>query len=115
MWTRKKIGQILDDYETIREKVSFDRDEITHALISIINDYKNNIYKPEVKEIYINISKDIINKEINLFIKFQKKLILNNELIIDIYKYLINLIIFFLFINIFNNIANFFFSIINNR
>ena len=51
---------------------------------------QKNIDKPKEKELYININKDIINKEIDLFIKYHKKLILNNELIIDIYKYLTN-------------------------
>ena len=86
----KTLDKILDEYETIREKVRFDWNEITDTLIPIINDYKKNIDKPEAKDIYINIIKDIINKEIDLFIKYQKKLILNNEIIIDIYKYLTN-------------------------
>ena len=51
----------------------------------IIDDYKK--IQINLKELYININKDIINKEIDLFIKYHKKLILNNELIIDINKY----------------------------
>ena len=86
----KTLDKILNDYEAIMKKVSFDWNEITDTLMPIIDDYKKNIDKPEAKDAYINISKDIINKEINVFIKYQKKLILDNEIIIDIYKHLTN-------------------------
>lgn len=86
----KTLDKILNDYEAIMKKVSFDWNEITDTLMPIIDDYKKNIDKPEAKDAYINISKDIINKEINVYIKYQKKLILDNEIIIDIYKHLTN-------------------------
>ena len=86
----KTLKDISDGCEKIIKKVKFDFREITQLLIPIIDDYKKNKDKPGASEIYIKVSRDIIDKEINIFIKYEKMVILYNELIFDIKKNLSN-------------------------
>ena len=72
------------------EKVQFDFRENPRILSAIIDDYKENKDKPGVSDIYIKVSKDIIDKEIDIFIKFHKMLISYDEFIFDIKQNLLN-------------------------
>ena len=85
-----KLKEISDGCENIMEKVKYDFKEITEILLPIIDDYKDNKDKPGASDIYLKISRDIIDKEINIFIKYNKMLILYNEFIFDIIKNLPN-------------------------
>ena len=86
----KTLNEILDDYINMNKQLDLDFDEMTDILIPIIDDYKKNVDKPGAKELYLNISKDLIDKKVSVYIKNHKKLILYNELILDIYNYLTN-------------------------
>ena len=86
----KTLNEILDDYINMNKQLDLDFTEMTKMLIPIIDDYKKNIDKPGAKELYLNISKDLIDKKVSVYIKNHKKLILYNELILDIYNYLTN-------------------------
>ncbi len=72
------------------EKVKRDYEEHVTILSGITRGYLENIDKPGVQDIYIKIGKDMIDKEINLFIHYHKILILYNDHIINIKKNLTN-------------------------
>ena len=57
---------------------------------SITHDYQENMDKPGVKDVYLKIGKDIIDKEIKLFIQYHKILIAYNDHIINVKKNLTN-------------------------
>ena len=86
----RTLKEISDGCENIMEKVQFDFRENPRILSAIIDDYKENKDKPGVSDIYIKVSKDIIDKEIDIFIKFHKMLISYDEFIFDIKQNLLN-------------------------
>ena len=86
----KTLNDISDGCKKIIEKVKQDNKEHTRILGRITHDYLENIDKPGVKDVYLKIGKDIIDKEINLFIKYHKILILYNDNIINIKNNLSN-------------------------
>ena len=55
-------------------------------LTALTDDYNHSKNKPGAAEIYVKISNDIIDKEVSKYIQYEKKLILYNDLIIDIKK-----------------------------
>ena len=56
----------------------------------ITNDYLKNMDKPGVKDIYLKIGKDMIDKEVKILIQYHKILISYNDHIINIKKNLTN-------------------------
>ena len=56
----------------------------------ITNDYLKNMDKPGVKDIYLKIGKDMIDKEVKILIQYHKILISYNVHIINIKKNLTN-------------------------
>ena len=86
----KTLTEISDECKKIDQKARLDFNEISSMLTAITNDYKSNKNKPGAAEIYVKISSDIIDKEASKYIQYEKKLILYNDLIIDIKKNLYN-------------------------
>ena len=86
----KTLNEISDGCKKIIEKVRHDYEEHTDILGRITYDYKVNRDKPGVEDVYLKIGKDIIDKEIKLFIHYHKILIAYNDHIINIKKNLIN-------------------------
>ena len=86
----KTLNDISDGCKKIIGKVKHDYEEHVAILGRITHDYFKNIDKPGVKDVYLRIGKDIIDKEINLFIKYHKILILYNDNIINIKNNLSN-------------------------
>ena len=86
----KTLTEISDECKKIDQKARLDFNEISSMLTAITNDYKSNKNKPGAAEIYVKISSDIIDKEASKYIQYEKKLILYNDLIIDIKKNLDN-------------------------
>ena len=86
----KTLTEISDECKKIDQKARLDFHEISSMLTAITNDYKSNKNKPGAAEIYVKISSDIIDKEASKYIQYEKKLILYNDLIIDIKKNLYN-------------------------
>ncbi len=86
----KTLKEISDECKRIDQQARLDFHEISSMLTAITNDYKHNKNKPGAAEIYVKISSDIIDKEASKYIQYEKKLILYNDLIIDIKKNLDN-------------------------
>ena len=86
----KKLNEISDGCKKIIGKVNRDYEEHVRILGSITHDYQENMDKPGVKDVYLKIGKDIIDREINLFIQYHKILISYNDHIINIKKNLTN-------------------------
>ena len=86
----KTLNEISDGCKKIIEKVKQDNKEHKHILGHITRDYEENMDKPGVEDVYLKIGKDIIDKEIKLFIQYHKILISYNDHIINIKKNLIN-------------------------
>ena len=88
--SKKIIEDISDGCQEIRKKVDSDYDEITPILSAISSDYKKNKDKPGAAEIYQKIGKESLDKEINIFIQYEKMLINYDDYIINIKKNLTN-------------------------
>ena len=58
--------------------------EISPMLNDITEDYRYHIEKPGASDIYVKISRDIIDKGVNKYIQYEKKLISYNDYIINI-------------------------------
>ena len=86
----KTLNEISDGCKKIIEKVKHDYEENTDILGAITHDYRVNRDKPGVYDVYLKIGKEIIDKEIKLFIHYHKILIAYNDHIINIKKNLIN-------------------------
>ena len=86
----KTLNEISDGRKKIIEKVKHDYEKHTGIFGAITHDYRENMDKPGVKDIYLKIGKDIIDKEIELFIHYHKILIAYNDHIINIKNNLIN-------------------------
>ena len=86
----KTLNEISDGCKKIIGKVKHDYEENARILGGITYIYRTNNYKPGVKDVYLKIGKDIIDKEVNIFIKYHKILISYNDLIIDVKKNLTN-------------------------
>ena len=85
-WLDKTLKEISDECKRIDEKARFDFHEISSMLTALTDDYNHSKNKPGAAEIYVKISNDIIDKEVSKYIQYEKKLILYNDLIIDIKK-----------------------------
>ena len=72
----KTLNEISAGCKKMIEKVNHDYEEHVPILGGIICDYIENLDKPGVKDVYLKIGKDMIDKEVNLFIKYHKILIL---------------------------------------
>lgn len=86
----KSLKEISDGSEKILKKVKDNFSEICPMLSMIAYDYKHHQNKPGAKDIYLKVSRDIIDKEVNMYIKYHKILILYNDKISDIKKNLSN-------------------------
>ena len=86
----KTLKNISDFSEEVKKKIDFDREEIIPTIRGISSDYERNKDKPGAIDIYLKISKEIIDKEIKILIQYEKKFILYNEQIISIKKKLFN-------------------------
>ena len=86
----KTLKDILDGTKKIMKKVDSDRNEISTILWGISSDYERNKEKPGASDIYLKISKEILDKEIKTFIEYEKNLIVYNDYIISIKKNLNN-------------------------
>ena len=72
------------------KKVDIDYDVNIRILGGIDNNYEKHISKPGASDMYLKLFKDIINKEVTIFIHYHKKLILYKDEILNIKKKLIN-------------------------
>ena len=84
------IKEISEDCEKMKEKVHSYYEEKSIILIEITVDYKENRNKPGAKDIYIKIGKDLIDEGVNIFIKYEKQLILYNDKINEIKQKIFN-------------------------
>ena len=82
----KTLKEISDECKRIDEKARLDFHEVSSMLTALTDDYNHSKNKPRAAEIYVKISNDIIDKEASKYIQYEKKLILYNDLIIDIKK-----------------------------
>ena len=80
------LKEISENSEIIRKKVDSYYKENVLILTSITIDYEENRNKPGAKDIYVKIGRDIIDKGVNLFIKYEKVLISYNDHINSIKK-----------------------------
>ena len=88
--SEKILKDISDGYQNIKKKVDSDYDEITPIIGAISYDYERNKDKPGAGDIYQKISKEIIDKEVNTLIHYEKTLISYNDYIISLKKNLTN-------------------------
>ena len=86
----KTLKEISYGCEKIKKKARFDLSEITPITGGISLDYRRYKDIPGAADIYQKIGKEIIDKEVNKFIHYEKTLILYNEHIINIKKNLTN-------------------------
>ena len=86
----KTLKDILDGTKKIMKKVDSDRNEISTILWGISSDYERNKEKPGASDIYLKISKEIIDKGVKNMIECEKNLIVYNDYIISIKKNLNN-------------------------
>ena len=86
----KTLKDILDETKKIKEKVDSKRNEIGPLIRRISVDYERNYEKPGASDIYLKISKEILDKEVKTFIEYEKNLIVYNDYIISIKKNLNN-------------------------
>ena len=86
----KTLDEISDGCKKIIGKVKYDYEEHILILGEITRDYLESIDKPGVHDVYLKIGKDMIDKEINMFIQYHKILISYNDHIINIKKNLTN-------------------------
>ena len=86
----KTLKEISDGCEKILKNVDFDYFEIRPVIGGISLDYKRNKDIPGAADIYQKIGKEIIDKEVNNFIRYEKILMSYNEQIISIKKNLTN-------------------------
>ena len=93
------LKEISENSEKIREKVHSYYKENVLILAAITIDYKDNRNKPGAKDIYVKIGRDIIDKGVNLFIKYEKILISYNDHINSIKKKFLIIKFFLFFIN----------------
>ena len=86
----KTLNEISEGCEKITKRVQLDYKEVGDIIGAIAYDYDKYINKPGAPDIYLKINRDILDKEMNLFIHYQKLLILYNEQIYSIKKKLYN-------------------------
>ena len=84
------MNEISDDCEKMRKKIEIDYDVNVPILGGIAYDYDENINKPGASDMYLKLCKDIIDKEVKIYIHYHKKLILYIDEILNIKKKLIN-------------------------
>lgn len=84
------LNQILEDSKEIREKVKSEYWHYFQLLGTISNNYQENINKPGAQNVYVKINEDIIGKEANKFMHYEKLFILYNDEINNIKKNLSN-------------------------
>ena len=86
----KTFKDILSGTKEIMKKVDFEHDEIKPIIYEITCDYERNKDIPGASDIYIKISKEILDKEVKNLIEYEKNLIVYNDYIISIKKNLNN-------------------------
>ena len=70
------LTEIINEYYTVQKEAK-DHYEFSDKLIrQIENNYKNNMQKNGIREIYLKLCKDIIESSVEKFIKCEKELIL---------------------------------------
>ena len=70
------LTEIINEYYTVQKEAK-DHYEFSDKLIrQIENNYKNNMQKDGIREIYLKLCKDIIESSVEKFIKCEKELIL---------------------------------------
>ena len=75
---------------SLEKKVEFVHHEYLPIIYRLYDDYKRNQDKPGAADIYQKIGKEIIDKEVNSIIKYEKILVSYNDYIISIKKNLTN-------------------------
>ena len=80
----------FEDSKEIREKVKSEYWHYFQLLGTISNNYQENINKPGAQNVYVKINEDIIGKEANKFMHYEKLFILYNDEINNIKKNLSN-------------------------
>jgi hypothetical protein len=78
----KTLKDISNLCEEVNKKLELDCDEISPIISGISMDYERNTDKPGAVDIYLKISKEMIDKQVYKYIKYEKKFILYNEQII---------------------------------
>ena len=86
----KTLNEMSDDCEKMRKQIEIDYDTNELTLGGISYDYNAHIDKPGASDMYLTLCKDIIDKEVKIYIHYHKKLILYNDEILNIKKKLIN-------------------------
>jgi len=84
------LKDISDGCQKVYKKVDSYFDEYDPIIWEIFYDYKRNRDKPGAADIYLKIGKEIIDKEVNTLIHYEKKLISFNDEIITLKKNLSN-------------------------
>ena len=84
------LNDILDGSQQVYKKVDSYYDENIAILLEISRGYERNRDKPGAVDIYLKIGKEIIDKEVNTFIHYEKILILFNDKIITLKQNLSN-------------------------
>ena len=84
------LKDISDDCQQVYKKVDSYFDENKTIIWQIFCDYEKNRDKPGVVDIYLKIGKEIIDKEVNTLIHYEKILISLNDKIITLKKNLSN-------------------------
>ena len=70
------LTEITNEYYAVQKEAK-DHYEFSDKLIrQIENNYKNNMHKDGIREIYLKLCKDIIESSVEKFIKCEKELIL---------------------------------------
>ena len=86
----KTLKEISDGGEKMIKKVEDDTDDIGSLIGNITYDYIENKDKPGAQDTYLKIGRNILDKEINIYIQYEKILISYNVHIINIIKNLTN-------------------------
>ena len=84
------LKDISDGCQQIKKEVDSYFDEYDTIIMEISYDYKRNRDKPGAGDIYQKIGKEIIDKEVNTLIHYEKILISYNDKIITLKKNLSN-------------------------
>ena len=83
---KKTIIEIFDGVEEMKKKAEFDYDKNIPILGGLSYSYECNMNKPGAKEMYLKISKSIIDEEVKILVNNHKKLILYNDELICVKK-----------------------------
>ena len=82
----KTLKDISNLCEEVNKKLELDCDEISPIISGISMDYERNTDKPGAVDIYLKISKEMIDMEVYKYIKYERIFVLYNEHIIYMKK-----------------------------